>query len=137
MPAAQRRRQLRQAQALYVRSSSTGSDVRESYLLYKLSVSVAGKRVLLRLSPKLTATSSTPVRAEVFGVSSVGWTDATFTYDTRPASDATPVASFSVTGTTAAVVDIDVTAYVQAVQAQGWTRVAFALKGAANTSTAI
>jgi hypothetical protein len=124
---------------LYVKRWSTPDHERQTYLSFDLTAPVAGRRVRLRLKTWLTNASTTPspVRAAVYAVSSTTWTDGSFTYNTRPASKTTPLASFSVTSRTAYWQEIDVTTYVQAERALGRTRVAFALKGVENTSAII
>ena len=124
------------ATTLYVRRSSTAGNVLESYLLYKLRPGRGQARAAAPVAEAHRREFDPRWSAGVRGVQRR--LDGCRLHLQHPAGQRpTPTATFSVTGTTAAVVDIDVTAYVQAASAKGWTRVAFALKGAANTSAAV
>lgn len=102
-----------------------------SYLAMDIG-SVAGTvtRAVLRLTGRLVTSPASP--AQVLGVPSTNWSGATMTWNNRPAPDAV-VGTFTVTGTTNSLHEIDVTSWVAARRAEGASRVAFCVRQA-NTS---
>jgi hypothetical protein len=94
---------------LEVRKSATTSYIREAYLAFDLTSAVTNRRVLLRLAGRLSSATA-PVVGGVYAVASTTWTETGVTYEARPASGSTPLATFTVAGTTTAWVELDVTA---------------------------
>ncbi|MHB1138737.1 MAG: PKD domain-containing protein [Microthrixaceae bacterium] len=108
---------------------------RWTYLLVDIGSDTAA---VIAATLRLTASLSTGVAGptEVRGVSDVGWSGATTTWANRP-TPGPVLATFTAATTAATRYDVDVTAWVAARRAEGATRVAFAVRQPASTTSMI
>ena len=111
----------------------TGS-TREGYVRFDLTNVSAIGTAKLRLNGKLSESSASGVKVNVFNSSNTTWGENSITWNTKPAALATVHASFTVTGTSAAWYEVDVTQFLKDEFAAGRKVVTFVLKGDIATS---
>jgi uncharacterized delta-60 repeat protein len=117
---------------LEVKQNTTGLN-RQTYIKFDLSA-VAGQsisKVTLSLFGRLTNTNQASVTTSVFGVANTSWGENTITWNNKPplitAAAAAPLATATITGTTAQRYTLDLTAYVQSQLAAGHTQITLLL----------
>lgn len=116
---------------LITKVSPTGqlNNAREAYLLFNLaSVSGTVSSATLRVYGKVDLTTVPSVPIGIFPVANTTWTEATLTWNNKPASGTTALGTSTVNNTAYAYVTWDVTSYVQAELAASRTKVTFAMK---------
>jgi uncharacterized delta-60 repeat protein len=119
---------------LDVRKSSTSGSSRETYLRFPLIGGAAASVIdaaHVRLFTRLSAAGS--LQLDLYGVSNVTWSETAINWNNRPAAGSL-IASKTVSSTTSAWLDFDVSSYVKQQRAAGATAVSFVLRGHA-TST--
>jgi hypothetical protein len=123
------------ATTLVVRSASSASATRWSYLKFDTST-VAGPltSVKLRLNGRNSSTGS--IALQVFGVADTAWTEGGLTWNNRPAGGTSALASLTVSSSSAAFYELDLTGYVNAERAAGRPVIAVLLKAQTTTSNA-
>ncbi len=121
------------ATTLVVRNASSASSTRWSYLRFDTSAftGTAGS-AKVRLFGRNSSTGAITVQA--FSVADNTWTETGLTWNNRPASGTTPIASQSVSSSTNAVYEFDITAYVNAERAAGRPVISIVFKSANVTS---
>ncbi|HEX8916093.1 MAG TPA: DNRLRE domain-containing protein, partial [Humisphaera sp.] len=122
------------AAELQVRKSTTAGNSRESFLRFDLTAGPAYSTLesaALRVFAKASAAGS--VAMDLYAVAGTSWSETGLTWNARPAVGA-KLASRTVSSTTAAWVEFDVSAYVRAQRAAGATKVAFALRSPTATT---
>ncbi len=112
---------------LQVKKSTSGFN-RESYLKFDLSSLSTINSAKLRLSGKLSESSSSAVRVAAFGVANTSWSESTIDYNNRP-TGGTQLSVVSITGTTAQTYEWDLTSYLKGEKAAGHNIVTIALRG--------
>jgi hypothetical protein len=117
------------------RTSSTASNVRESYLRFDLSGIGAIGSARLRVYGRLNDTANPSVVVGVYGSSNTSWTEGTITWNTRPARSSTALAQQTVTGTTSRWYEWDVTAHLKALKTAGATAVTLVLANPTATTS--
>jgi len=119
---------------LAVKGSTTGA-TRESYLKFDLSsLPSTFTSATLRLYGSLSASLAGGVGIEVYVAAEKAWDEKTLTWQNRPGSAGSALASFTVSGTTATWYQINLTAFLQSQKAAGKSSVTLVLKGLGNTS---
>ncbi len=118
---------------LIIKDSTDAAYLREAYMKLDISAVQTGQTVRLRLFGKLSDTRASSVTAAIAPVSTSSWTEATVTWNNRPAVESGTWPAVTVSGTTAKWYEIDITSQVQALRAAGTNSVAIAIKGAADT----
>lgn len=116
------------ATEMQVAKSSVAGNSREAYLRFDLSGGMAGgypDTTLLRVFAKTTAAGSVPL--EVVGVSSTTWSETGTKWSNKPAAG-TRIATKTISSTTGAWLDFDVTSYLQQQRMMGRTAVAFVIR---------
>jgi PKD repeat protein len=123
------------ATTLVVKKGSSGSN-RWSYLRFDTSVLPSVSRVRLRLFGRLSGTTSTVVTTSVYPAANVTWGETQITWNNKPASGTTALASTVMNNqtTTERWYEWDVTTYVQQEKAGGRHVVTLVLKNDANSS---
>ncbi|MGB7157671.1 MAG: DNRLRE domain-containing protein [Tepidisphaeraceae bacterium] len=116
---------------LLAKVSATASNIRESYLKFDLSTIGSITSAKLRLFGGLSAAGSVQVGA--FSSSNTSWTEGGITYNNRPSTSGTPLATVTVSGTTKTWHEWNLTSFLQAEKAAGRNIVTIALKGLAIT----
>ncbi|WP_343302720.1 PQQ-dependent sugar dehydrogenase [Chitinophaga niabensis] len=105
------------------------NNARESYLQFDLSsISSPLASVVLKVYGKVDLTTVPSVGVGAYSVANTTWTENTLTWNNKPATSASPLATVTVINTAYAYYNFDVTAYVQAEKAAGRNKVSFALK---------
>jgi hypothetical protein len=115
---------------LEVKKVSAPGWSRESFVQFDLFPVASAEAVTsakLRLFGKLLNTAAPSAPVGLFAADA-SWTEAGLTWNTRPATAATPVATGTVTGTAGQWYEFDVTNYLKEQKAAGATAVAFALR---------
>ena len=123
------------AASLQVQSGGSGNN-RWTYLKFDTSGVPAASNVRLRLFGGLSGTTSTTVGTSVFAASNTSWSESSITWNSRPATGATALASVTMVNnsTTPRWYEWDVTAYVLQERAAGRRVVTMVLKNL-NSST--
>ncbi|MEO6435257.1 MAG: PQQ-dependent sugar dehydrogenase [Tepidisphaeraceae bacterium] len=105
---------------------------RWTYLKFDLkNVSAASiGKVVLRLFGKLDNTVTKNIPIEIFSVANTSWTEASITWNNKPATGTTALGKVTVIDTVARWYEVDLTNYVKQQRAAGKIAVAFALKAA-------
>ncbi len=105
------------------------NNARETYLTFDLT-NAAGSvsSVVLRLYGRVDGTVATSVPVGVYPLSNTTWTEKTITWNNKPASGSTLLASTVLTNDTARYYTWDVTSYVQSELAAGRKKIAFVMK---------
>jgi hypothetical protein len=101
---------------------------RESYLKFDVSNFQSATSVKLKLFGRLSSAQSSNVPASVYSVADTSWDEKVITWNGKPASGGTALATTTVTDTTARWYEWDVTTYVNAHRAAGNPVVSFVLK---------
>ncbi|MGB7161387.1 MAG: DNRLRE domain-containing protein [Tepidisphaeraceae bacterium] len=109
---------------------STTDFTRETYLKFDLANLGTVGSAKLRLFGYLTG-ATTPVSVAAYDVASTSWTEGGITWNTKPASTGSALATTSVTSTTGAWYEWDVTSWLQAKKSAGATTASLVLKGTA------
>ena len=121
---------------LIVKRSGTVGNTRESYLRFDLSTlptdPAAITGVKLRVWGRQSATG-TGVNVAAYSVSNTSWSETGITWNTKPAAGTTAIQTRTVTGTTGAWYEWDVTDLVKQARQNGQSLVTLALK-ATNTT---
>jgi mannose/cellobiose epimerase-like protein (N-acyl-D-glucosamine 2-epimerase family) len=120
--------------SLEVKKSTTGYN-RETYIRFDLSAAATISSAKLRLFGKLSDTAASSLTIGVYGSGSTTWTESGLTWSNRPATGAAPLASFSVSGTTAKWYEVDVTSYLKAEKAAGRNVVTLVLRSQTSSAT--
>ncbi len=105
------------------------NNAREAYLMF--NIASAGNTVtsaVLKVYGKIDGTSVPSVPVAVYPVASTTWTESTITWNNKPATGATALATQTVTNAAYTYYSWDVTAYVQAELAAGRTTISVAMK---------
>ncbi|CAN5437064.1 hypothetical protein BH10ACT3_BH10ACT3_00510 [soil metagenome] len=120
---------------LAVCRNASDTYTRWSYFAVDIGSSTASvTSAILRLYAARSTGTAGP--SEVLGVSDVGWSGSTMTWQTKP-TPGSVVGTFTPSSTTSTWFDIDVTAWVAARRAAGATRVAFAVRQPAGNDSFI
>lgn len=102
---------------------------RESYLLFDLaSISGNVESVTLRIYGKVDLTTVPSVLVGIFPVSNTTWSENSITWNNKPTSGATELATATVTNTAYSYITWDVTNYVKSELLAGRNKVSFAMK---------
>jgi endoglucanase len=111
-------------------STATGNN-RESYLLFN-AAAVTGtiNSVELKVYGKVDLSTITSIPVSVFSVATTSWTENALTWNNKPASGATALATAAVPGAAFNYVTWDITNYVKSEIAAGRTLISLALKSA-------
>lgn len=118
--------------SLNVKKSSSSS--RESYLKFDLSSVDHISSGRLRLWGDLSSTLAGGVQVGVYASSNTSWSEKSLTWNNRPASDATALATATITGTSSKWHEWDLTSFLRAQKAAGKTQVTLVLKATAGSS---
>jgi hypothetical protein len=117
------------ATELVTKRATVAGSTRESYLRFDLSGGPATiSSAKLRLFGRLGDTSSASLATQVFGASNTTWGETGITWDNRPATGAGALGTITVSGTTAAWYELDLTAFLKAEKAAGRTLVTLVLR---------
>lgn len=106
---------------------------RETYLQFDLTGVASADQITsakVRLFGSLLSTAAPTLPVGLFPVAST-WTESGLTWNTRPAAGSTAAATGTVSGTTGAWYEFNVTNYLKQQKLAGATSVAFAVKGTA------
>lgn len=105
------------------------NNARESYLRFSLAtVTGTVTSATLRVYGKVDLTTVPTVPIGIFPVANLTWSESTITWNNKPASGATALATSNVNNTAFSYVTWDVTSYVQAELAASRNKVSFAMK---------
>ena len=108
----------------------------EAYLRFNISALPANNAsVKLRLYGRLSNTTTSSITAQVFNVTSQSWGEGTITYANRPAAQTTVLATTTVTGTSSAYYEWDITAHINALKTAGASSVSLLVKNATFTNS--
>ncbi len=108
--------------------STTAGKTYQTYLRFNIgSLPTNSSSVKLRLYGYEYYASDPSVVVQVFNVPSVTWAENTITYNQRPTSDVTVLASATVAGTTARYYEWDLTSFINARRTAGATAVSLAV----------
>jgi hypothetical protein len=120
---------------LQAQVSSTAGNNRETYLKYDLT-SVSGvTQAKVRLYGRVNDTSASNVTAAIYSVATTSWTETGITWNTKPVSGASPLATATVANNVAQWYEWDVTSYVKSEKAAGRNMVSFVVKGTSAAAT--
>jgi hypothetical protein len=116
---------------LIVKLSNTTGNKREGYLKFDVSSlpsdPSAITNVKLRLNGKLSASGASPI-VGVFGASNTSWGETAITWNTKPATSGSALATKTISGTTAAWYEWDITSYVKTARQNGQQFVTLVLR---------
>ena len=114
-------------------SGQTGNN-REAYLTFDLS-SISGNitGATLKVFGHTEDSRDANVGVGAYTVSNTGWTESAVTWNNKPASSSSAIATATVTDATGRYYNWNVTSYLQSEKAAGHTKVSFVLKNAAET----
>ncbi len=115
-----------------INPTSTAGNNRETYLLFDASA-VTGtiNSVTLKVYGKVDLTTVASIPVGVFSVANTSWTENTLTWNNKPASGTTALASATVTNAAYSYVTWDVTNYVKSEIAAGRKTISLAMKSLA------
>jgi hypothetical protein len=122
---------------MITKQNSSSGYSRETYLKFDVSpVSGTISSAKIRLYGNLSDATTNNATA-VYGVSTTSWTESGLSWNNKPASGSTALATTSIVNNTPAWYEWDVTAYVNAEKAAGRNIISFALKNttASNPTT--
>lgn len=105
------------------------NNAREAYLTF--DVAGAGSSIttaVLKVYGKIDGTTTPSIPVGVYSVSNTGWSASTLTWNNKPATGATPLATQNITNQPAVYYSWDISAYVQSEVAAGRTNISLALK---------
>ena len=125
------------ATSLQTGSSATAGNNRETYLKFDLTTVSGISSAKVRLYGGLSDTTSTNVPAGIFSVATTTWVESgsgSITWNTKPVSGATALASAIITDNVARWYEWDVTAYLQAEKAANRNVVSLVIKNTAQSS---
>jgi len=117
--------------------SSTAGNNRETYLKFDLTAVTGITKATVRLYGALSDTSGTNVPASIYSVATTTWVESgsgSITWNTKPASGATALASTVVANNVPRWYEFNVTSYLQAEKAAGRNVVSLAVKNTATSS---
>ena len=119
-----------------VQQGSSTSNQRWTYVKFDLTSVPTITNAKVRLFGGVSGTTSTLVQTAVYPVSNTTWTETGLTWNNRPASGTTALATVTIVSnsTTARWYELDVTAYLRAEKAAGRNVVTLALKNLANSA---
>ena len=120
---------------LQAQVSTTAGNNRETYLKYDLTTVTGLTQAKIRLYGRLNDAAATNVPVAVYSVAITSWTETGITWNTKPVSGASPLASVTITNNVAQWYEWDVTSYVKAEKAAGRNVVSFVLKNTAPAAT--
>ncbi|RZS75371.1 DUF7594 domain-containing protein [Pseudobacter ginsenosidimutans] len=105
------------------------NNARETYLMFD-AASITGNidNVTLKVYGKVDGTAVPSVLTGVYSVANTTWTESAITWNNKPATGTTELATAAVGNTNYSYINFDVTSYVKSEIAAGRTKVAFALK---------
>lgn len=118
---------------MLVRNASSANNTRWSYVKFDTS-SVSGSIASAKVRLFAVNSSSASITVQCFGVANTTWSETGLTWNNKPASGSTALASLNAASTTAAFYEFDVTAYVNAERAAGRNVISLAFKGGNITS---
>jgi Bacterial Ig domain/Beta-propeller repeat/Carboxypeptidase regulatory-like domain/IPT/TIG domain/Bacterial TSP3 repeat len=125
------------ATTLQTQVSATTGNNRETYLKFDLTTASGITRAKLRLYGSLSDATGSNVPAAVYSVATTTWVESgsgSITWNTKPASGATPLATATVKDNTARWYEWDVTSYLQSEKAAGRNVVSLAVKNTSQSS---
>ena len=99
--------------ALVVKRGSTADFTRETYLRFDLGSLATVSAAKLRLFGSLSEPSG-GIEVAAYAATNTSWTESGITYDNRPASGATALATLTVSGSTQRWYEWDLTGFIQA-----------------------
>ncbi|OQP57431.1 cellulase family glycosylhydrolase [Niastella populi] len=112
-----------------VNPTTTAGNNRESYLLFDASaITGTVNAVQLKVYGKVDLTTVTTIPVGVFSVASTGWTESAITWNNKPATGSTALATANVSSAAFNYVSWDLTSYVRSEIAAGRKIIALALK---------
>jgi uncharacterized delta-60 repeat protein len=124
---------------LVVKTSGSEGNRREAYLKFDISALPADPSdvadVKLRLSGRLSTSGGDGVNVAAFGASNTSWGETAITWNTKPATGGSALATRTIAGTTTAWYEWDITSYVKAARQNGQSSVTLVLR-ATNTTDA-
>lgn len=114
-------------------SGQTGNN-RESYLTFDIS-SITGtiSGVSLKVFGNTQDSRDANIGVGAYSVSTTTWAESTITWNNKPASSSSPLATTTVTDATGRYYTWNVTSYAQSEKTAGHTKISFALKNQATT----
>jgi uncharacterized delta-60 repeat protein len=121
------------SRTLLAKLGISADDTRRSYMKFDIGAIDTVGRATLRLHGRVSNSSTARVRVGIYPVRNASWDEQTVTWNTKP-SYGPQLGTVKVTGTTAAWVEVDVTAFVQAEQRAGRDIVSLALRATEHTS---
>lgn len=126
---------------LIVRKGAGNGNTYESYLKFDVSTLPLTAPLVsaakLRLFGKLSDTNTASMPLSVYSASDTTWAETSITWNTKPASGTTVLATATVAGTTAQWYEIDLTSFVSAELAAGRRVMTLVLKTTASGSTSM
>ncbi|MDQ3440409.1 MAG: DNRLRE domain-containing protein [Planctomycetota bacterium] len=124
---------------LVVKKSANAGNSRESYIKWDLTDTPVGpgQVVKLRVWGRLSDTTNDNLAVGLFAVSDTTWGETTLTWNNKPASAPTALATKTISGTTLKLYEFDVTTHVQNEKAAGRNGIGFALKRSATSDTQV
>ncbi len=111
-----------------VNPTTTTGNNRETYLLFNAGGVTNVSSATLRVYGKVDLTTVPSIAVGVYPVANTTWTENILTWNNKPASGTTTLASATVTNTAYSYVTWDVTSYVQSELLAGRTNISLALK---------
>jgi GH25 family lysozyme M1 (1,4-beta-N-acetylmuramidase) len=114
--------------SLLVKRSSSSTNTRESYIKFDLSSRASINSAKLRLTGRLSAATTGGILTRVYSASNTSWSESGLTWNNKPSAGTTIRGSFTVTGTTNSVYEIDLTSFLQAEFAAGRKVITLVLK---------
>jgi unsaturated chondroitin disaccharide hydrolase len=117
---------------LIVKRSANVGNTRETYLRFDLSGTADVHGATLRVFGR-SSSSTQDVSVALYTVATTGWSETGLTWNTKPTSAASAIASRTITGTTGTWYEFDITPYVVQQKAAGATAVALVLKATGTT----
>ncbi|MGB7159292.1 MAG: GH25 family lysozyme [Tepidisphaeraceae bacterium] len=115
-------------QILVKRSGNSAANTREGYLKFDLSSVGSIASAKLRLTARLSDNSNANVVTNVHYASNDAWTEGGLTWNNKPSAGSTVRGSVTVSGTTNATYEVDLTSLLQAEKAAGRNIVTLVLK---------
>jgi endoglucanase len=115
-----------------VNPTTTAGNNRETYLLFNAGAVTNVSTATLRVYGIVDLTTVPSVPVGVFPVANTTWTENTLTWNNKPATGGTALASATVTNTAYSYITWDVTGYVQSELQAGRTNISLALKSLAS-----
>jgi hypothetical protein len=113
--------------------SSPDEFTRVTYIKFDLGSVASASRAVLRLTGHLSSTANTNVKVDIHGVPDTSWGETTLTWNAKPALGSI-LGTFTVSGTTAQTLDLDITSFVQAEKQAGHRFVAVGLSNPTATN---